>query len=107
MTDLRLLPIEDWPALDRALWEKAIEPKGLFESGGAGADWSGHSRRKTGGGYGYFLSWLQTKGACDPDAGPADRVTRDRVAAYVAELQAIAHLIRSFAASRSFTTRCA
>ena len=87
MTDLRLLPVEDWPALDRALWEKSIEPKGLFESGGAGAEWSRHSRRKTGGGYGYFLSWLQTKGACDPDAGPADRVTRDRLAAYVAELR--------------------
>ena len=34
------LPIADWPARDRALWEKGVEPKGLFESGGAGADWS-------------------------------------------------------------------
>ena len=36
----RRLPIADWPALDRALWEKGVEPKGLFESGGVGADWS-------------------------------------------------------------------
>ena len=60
MTDLRLLPIEDWPARDRALWEKGVEPKGLFESGGAGADWSeafaAQDRRRLR----HFLSWLQT-----------------------------------------------
>ena len=28
----------DWPAPDRALWENGIAPRGLFESGGAGAD---------------------------------------------------------------------
>jgi hypothetical protein len=45
------LRIADWPARDRALWEKGVERKGLFESGGAGANWSDASRFKTARGY--------------------------------------------------------
>jgi integrase/recombinase XerD len=80
------LRIADWPARDRALWQKGVERKGLFEGGGAGANWSEGSRFKTARGYGYFLAWLATHGLCDPNLGPADRVTRERVAAYVAEI---------------------
>jgi integrase len=80
------LRIADWPARDRALWEKGVERKGLFESGGAGANWSEASRFKTARGYGHILFWLATQGLCDPNVSPADRVTRERVAAYVAEI---------------------
>ena len=31
-------PIADWPERDRALWAKGVEPKGLFEGGGPGAE---------------------------------------------------------------------
>jgi integrase len=79
-------PIANWPTRDRASWEKGVEPGNLFESGGAGASWSDASRFKTARGYGYWLSWLATKGFCDPDLGPADRVSRERVAAYIAEI---------------------
>jgi hypothetical protein len=34
-------PIADWPERDRALWEKGVEPKGLFEGGGVGAGRTG------------------------------------------------------------------
>jgi hypothetical protein len=68
------------------LWEKGVEPRGLFESGGAGANWSEASRFKAARGYGYWLSWLATRGLCDPYLGPADRVSRERVAAYIAEI---------------------
>jgi hypothetical protein len=85
----RQLPIAEWPALDRALWEKGVEPKGLFEIGGAGADWAHHSRRKTAAGYSQWLSWLAAQRLVEPDAPhPADRVTRERVAAYVEYLRA-------------------
>jgi hypothetical protein len=79
-------PIANWPTRDRASWEKGVEPRNLFESGGAGASWSDASCFKTARGYGYWLSWLATKGFCDPDLGPADRVSRERVAAYIAEI---------------------
>jgi integrase len=68
------------------LWEKGVEPRGLFESGGAGAGWSDASRFKAARGYGYWLSWLANKGLGDPNLGPADRVSRERVAAYIAEI---------------------
>jgi integrase len=78
--------IADWPTRDRASWEKGVAPGNLFESCGAGAGWSDASRFKTARGYGYWLSWLATKGFCDHNLGPADRVSRERVAAYIAEI---------------------
>jgi integrase/recombinase XerD len=60
----------------------------LFESDDAGAGWSEGSRYKTAGGYNFWLSWLAAENLLDPDLGPADRVTRERAAAYIAELQA-------------------
>jgi integrase/recombinase XerD len=80
-------PIADWPERDRALWEKGVEPKGLFEGGGVGAGWSDASRFKTARGYRYWLLWLTAHGLCDRNLSAADRVTRERVAAYVAELK--------------------
>jgi integrase/recombinase XerD len=81
------LSIADWPARDRALWKKGVEPKGLFEGRGAGANWSEASRFKTASGYGCYLRWLAAHGLCDLKLSIADRVTRERVAAYVAELR--------------------
>ena len=80
-------PIADWPERDRALWEKGVEPKGLFEGGGAGAGWSDASRFKTARGYRHWLLWLKAHGFCDLNLSAVDRVTRERVAAYVAELR--------------------
>jgi integrase/recombinase XerD len=80
-------PIADWPERDRALWEKGVEPKGLFEGGGAGASWSDASRFKTARGHRHWLRWLAAHGHFDIDLSPAHRVTRERVAAYVAELK--------------------
>jgi integrase len=85
--DLRCLPIEDWPAIDRAVWIAGVQRKGLFDPAGVGANWSDGSRRKTAGGYGYWLSWLARRGVCDSNVSPADRVSRERVGAYVAELR--------------------
>src|SRR5580704_827976 len=81
-------PIADWPARDRAHWNIGVEPRGLFGDGGAGADWSDGSRFKTGRGYAAWLSWLAAHDWLDPNLEPAERVTQERVAAYVAELQA-------------------
>jgi len=81
-------PIADWPARDRELWNKAVEPGGLFGGGGAGADWSAESRVIVARGYNAWLSWLAAKELLDPDMRPADRVTRERVGAYIAEIQA-------------------
>jgi integrase len=81
-------PIAAWPPRDRELWNKALEPSGLFGGGGAGADWSAASRFKVACGYKVWLSWLAARELLDPDMKPADRVTCDRVEAYIVEIQA-------------------
>jgi hypothetical protein len=81
-------PIAGWPTGDRAAWEKGVEPAGLFESGGAGAGWSAASLFKTARDYNSWLLWLAGKGLLELNARPADRVTREAVAAYVTELRA-------------------
>jgi integrase/recombinase XerD len=80
-------PIGDWPARYRELWHRAVEPGGLFGGGGAGAHWSAASRFKTACGYKAWLSWLAAKELLDPNMRPADRVTPERVGAYIAEIQ--------------------
>jgi hypothetical protein len=84
----RRLPIADWPAPDRELWNKVVEPGGLFGCGGSGAHWSAASRVFVACGYNRWLSWLASKELLDPEMRPAGRVTRERVEAYVLETQA-------------------
>jgi integrase/recombinase XerD len=83
----RQSPITGWPACDRELWNKAIEPGGLFGGHGAGAHWSASSRVMVVRVYNAWLSWLAAKELLDPNMRPNDRVTRERVEAYVAEIQ--------------------
>jgi integrase/recombinase XerD len=80
-------PPDDWPRRDYALWTAGLQPGGLFEAGGVGKSWSDGSRFKTARGYKAWLSWLAVKDVLDPETEPAARVTPDRVAAYVADLQ--------------------
>ena len=83
------LPVEAWPAADRAAWLSGMASEGLFEDGGPGALWSAASRRKTASGYGRWLRWLLTSGQCDRALAAGERVTPERGAAYVAALEAI------------------
>jgi hypothetical protein len=83
---IRQPPVAGWPARDRELWYKAIEPSGLF-GGGAGAHWSAATRVFIACGYNCRLSWLASKGLLDSEMRPAGRVTRERVASYIAEIQ--------------------
>jgi integrase len=60
-----------------------------LEGGGAGASWAPHTRVKIAKGYGRWLTWLCTKSLLDPAITPSDRVDRQRVSAYVAELSSL------------------
>jgi integrase len=63
-----------------------LTPGDLLEAGGAGASWAPYTQAKIAKGYGRWLTWLSTKNLLDPAIGPGDRVDRERVSAYVAEL---------------------
>lgn len=81
------MPPAKWPAKDRDAYDAALCPGDPLEPGGLAAEWSPYSQRKTAKGYGRWLTWLNGHGQLDPSQGPADRVTRERIAAYVGELQ--------------------
>src|SRR5262249_30385802 len=51
--------------------------------------WSMRSRCKTQKGYGRWLDWNITRGDLVTDVPPQTRVTRERVAIYIADLQAV------------------
>jgi len=80
-------PLHGWPVRDRAAWEQAVRAGDPLEPGGIGAAWSPASRRKTALGYGRFIGWLASRGQLDPAAAPEDRVTLERIRAYLDNLK--------------------
>ena len=81
------IPIALWPARDRAAWDAALAPGDVLDPGGVASRWSPATRRKTALGYGRFLFFLLQRGDLDVLAGPTNRITHERLAAYLAELQ--------------------
>jgi hypothetical protein len=78
----RCLKPEEWPPLDRQLWEAACTPAELLDDGGAAARLAPDSRKKYRKGYGVWLSFLMARGWLNPEVHPVKRITRPRLAAY-------------------------
>lgn len=85
----RCMPVEEWPHADRRAWIKAITPGDVLEDGGIASHWCDYSQRKNAKGYGRWLTWLECQGLLLADETPQDRVTRERVVAYIHDLSAI------------------
>ena len=85
--DRLCLPIEDWPETDRRLWTAGHQERGLFDATTAATYWAPLSRKKIAAGYGRWLQFLTLTGALDPSSAPGERVTQDRVAAYLRHLE--------------------
>jgi hypothetical protein len=64
-----------------------MRPSNPFESGGIASRWSAATRRKTAKGYGRYLCWLRECDELDETAGPAARVSRERLTAYLDNLR--------------------
>jgi len=89
MATLKYLPFKLWPEADRAAWAAAFVAGDIFdETQGPGAHLAPGSRRTLRVAY---RRWLGFLAAHDPEAlhlAPAARLTRQRLAAFVAVLQA-------------------
>jgi integrase/recombinase XerD len=86
----RCTPVTDWPEADQAAWRIALAPQDPFEpEAGFASRWAPSTRRKIETGYGRWLGWLERSELLDPCSTPASRVTRERVRAYLAMLQAM------------------
>jgi len=85
-----------WPVQDRMLWFTALAPTDPFEAeGGACSGNLAISNQKTEKGYGRWLTWLTITGQLNQALPPDERITRDRVLAYIAHLAEIGNSTRT------------
>ncbi len=84
----RCRPLDQWPQWDRSQWQSALQAGDPLEQGGCRAERSPFSNRAMVKGYGRWLAWLDARGLLDAQVAPGDRITPDRVRAYVGHLEA-------------------
>lgn len=85
--DRRCKPLQEWPEVDRLLWLAALIPGDLFEEGGSRVEFTDETNRGIVYSYGRWLQWLDRHGQMAPIDAPGDRITPDRVRAYLADLE--------------------
>jgi integrase/recombinase XerD len=78
--------VEEWPARDRALWNAAVKPGERFEESRPGAHLRPRTRTSLIYAHGRWLAFLCKTDALALEAGPAERLTRVRLAAFCREL---------------------
>ena len=81
------MPLAEWPAQDQAAWQSALAPTDFLQEGGIAAAWSVGGRTMASDGYGFWLTWLVNSRQFEPSLPPADRVSRERIAAYAAAMR--------------------
>lgn len=78
------LPVELWQAPDNYRWRAARKPAATILDRTKGrAYWSSRYWQDLEEAHSYFLGWLRAEGALDWKVEPAERCTRERLAAYV------------------------
>jgi integrase/recombinase XerD len=85
------MPIASWPAADRALWRAACTPADIlaFDGEGVRAQHSQVSNRKAEKGYGRWLTFIKMSEPGAMTLSPETRITPQRVAAYVGQLESL------------------
>jgi integrase/recombinase XerD len=82
------LSLDQWPNADQALWQSIVAEGDILDGCGPGATWAPTTKNNTRKAYGYWLHWLGTnrhlREAVDH---PLDRITPDRIKAYVEDLE--------------------
>lgn len=86
-TALLIWPVTLWPAEDRRIWVRSRLGKGPEGHDNPAAGWCGRTAKKNEDGYGRYLSWLDHEGLLIEADAVSDRITPERVAAYVLNLK--------------------
>lgn len=81
------MKVADWPRIDRELWIAACQPVRFLEQARPASKWSPSRRHIAEQAYGQWLAWLDREKLLDPDGTPRQRVTPERLDAFIAELQ--------------------
>jgi hypothetical protein len=79
--------LHEWPESDRVAWERAIRVGHLRLRRGLAAKWREPTRRKVISAYGRYLTFLERRDWLSDAQGPGERVTIERIEAYLSELQ--------------------
>ncbi len=74
---------EQWPERDRQAWHLAQQTSGRLSQAGPAAALTVSTRKMMVEAYGTYLAWLAKNGELDSVAGPADRLTFERLAAFL------------------------
>lgn len=83
----RCLKVHEWPQLDQAAWYALFDAGDILDGTvGAGVHWEEATRQKYRKGYGRWLSYLISTERLDAEICAADRVTPERIQAYIAKL---------------------
>ena len=87
MRTLKHLPVDEWPEADREVFRAAYEPGDVFdETAGPGAHLSEGSRRMIRSTYRRWLGFLKTNYPDDFSMPPHERITLERVRAFIDHL---------------------
>ena len=92
-SEVRSLPVGEWPPAHRAAWDEACRPAIRLKAGGSASHLAPVSRNDIANRYGAFLGFLQRRGVLDLLSPAAGQVTPANVAIYIDELKA---RVRSF-----------
>jgi hypothetical protein len=86
---LKHLPVTDWPDVDRDVFTPAYQPGDVFDdTAGPGAHLSNGSRMMIRSTYRRWLGFLKAKYPDDLSISPAERITLERVRAFIEDLAA-------------------
>ncbi len=85
---LRPLPFDDWPAIDRQLWNRARRPARRLDAPGWASNWRPATAEMVLIGYGCWLAWLSDTQQLDAEASPVERIDTERALAFADHLDA-------------------
>ena len=81
------LPFNEWPLSDQKMWQAVIAEGDILDGCGPGADWAPTTKDNTRKAYGYWLFWLSVIEGLDETVTPMDRISPERIAAYIKSLE--------------------
>ena len=76
---------DQWPVRDRQLWVAARNREGVLDDGGPAASWRPATIHNCERGYGVLLNWFSANGWLEETTSPADRISQDRLRAFIAD----------------------
>ena len=82
-TKSRILPLEEWPATDQEMWQRAIQQGGLFDDVGPLAHLAEPTLGMIQDGYGKWLTWLTETQREALALSPAERLEFGRFATFI------------------------